>query len=225
MSLFARRRFNRELARLATAHAATPALAAYAAAAWPGEDCPAREAPLLALDFELDGLRRGAHLLQAGWTAFTATTITLAEAVSCDIRSDATLDRQAVTIHGIGEQRASRGEPLGPVIERLVRVLAGRIVVAHAAAIERTALADAVRGVFGAALPIRTICTLRLEQHIHPGLAESEAYRLGPARSRYGLPDYAAHDALTDAIAAGELFQAQLTRLPAGVTLGALEAI
>lgn len=224
MSLIARWRFDRELAALARANGHT-ALAAYAAAAWPGEDCPAREAPLLALDFELDGLRRGAHLLQAGWTAFTARAITLAEAVSCDIRSDARLDRKAVTIHGIGEQRAGRGDPLDDVIARLVEALAGRVLVAHAAGIEQTALADAVRAVFGAKLPIRTICTLRLEQHIHPGLTGSEAYRLGPARARYGLPEYAAHDALTDAIAAAELLQAQLTRLPAAITLGALEAI
>ncbi|NBC88718.1 MAG: DNA polymerase III subunit epsilon, partial [Alphaproteobacteria bacterium] len=139
--------------------------------------------------------------------------------------SDARLDRKAVTIHGIGEQRASRGDPLEDVIARLVEALAGRVLVAHAAGIEQTALADAVRAVFGAKLPIRTICTLRLEQHIHPRLTDSEAYRLGPARARYGLPEYAAHDALTDAIAAAELLQAQLTRLPAGITLGALEAI
>lgn len=223
MSLFSRWRFERELAALARSGIAP--LAAYAAADWPGEDCPAREAPLIALDFELDGLRRGAHLLQAGWTPFTAAAIPLAEAVSCDIRSDAQLDRKAVTIHGIGEERAGAGEPLGAVIERLVGALAGRAMVAHAAAIERTALGDATRAVFGHTLPIRAICTLRLEQHLNPGLTGSEAYRLGPARARYGLPDYAAHDALTDAIAAAELFQAQLSRLPAGVTLGTLEAI
>jgi DNA polymerase-3 subunit epsilon len=222
VSLFARWRFARELAALAGEKGV---LAAYAAADWPGEDCPAHEAPLLAVDFELDGLKRGAHLLQAGWTPFTAAAIPLAEAASRDIRSDAELDRRAVTIHGIGEERASRGEPLQEVIEALLGALGGRVMVAHAAQIERSALGDAVRALFGVRLPIRSICTLRLEQHIHPGLTGSEAYRLGPARARYGLPEYAAHDALTDAIAAAELFQAQLTRLPADAKLGRLEAI
>jgi len=225
VSLFGRWRFERERAALAEAAGGSAALAAYAAADWPAEDCPARAAPFLAVDFELDGLRRGAHLLQAGWTPFTASAITLADAVSRDIRSDATLDRTAVTIHGIGEERASRGDPLGAVTEALVRALAGRVMVAHAAAIERTALGDAARALFGVRLPIRAICTLRLEQHLHPGLTDSEAYRLGPARARYGLPEYAAHDALTDAIAAAELFQAQLTRLPADIILARLEAI
>ena len=47
--------------------------------------------------------------------------------------------------------------------------------------------------------------------------------RVAEVRARYGLPDYSAHDALTDAIAAAELFQAQLTRLPPDIALAQLE--
>jgi DNA polymerase-3 subunit epsilon len=227
MSVFSRWRFERAIAALdrsASRQGSAP-LASYADADWPAEDSLARKAKFLALDFELDGLRRGAHLLQAGWTGFTAHAINLADAVSLDIRSDATLDRQAVTIHGIGEERAAQGEPLEEVVARCIEALAGRVMIAHAAGIERTALGDAAKSVFGIDLPIRSICTLRLEQHIHPGIAGGEAYRLGAARARYGLPEYAAHDALTDAIAAAELFQAQLSRLPADITLARLEGI
>jgi DNA polymerase-3 subunit epsilon len=227
MSLIDRWRFDRSRAALSRAADADPsgALAAYASADWPEADCPAREARFLALDFELDGLRRGAHLLQAGWTAMSAASITLAEAEASDIRSDAALDRRAVTIHGIGEQRAAEGEPLKKVLQRLIHALAGRVMVAHAAQIESTALSDAAKAAFGIRLPIRSICTLRLEQFVHPGLTASEAYRLGPARARHGLPEYGAHDALTDAIAAAELFQAQLSRLPRDITLARLEAL
>lgn len=221
MSLFRRWRFDRALAALeASGH---PALEAYAKAPWPSPDTPARAAPYLALDFELDGLRKGAHLLQAGWMPFEGTALRLGDAQSFDIRSYAELDREAVTIHGIGEERAARGLPVGEVIHALIMALSGRIMVAHAAGIERSALAGAAQSLFGVKLPIRSICTLTLERQINPNLVGTEVYRLGATRARYGLPEYEPHDALTDALAAAELFQAQLTRLPAGTRLADIE--
>ena len=66
MSLFSRWRDGRALEALAASE--YPKLSAYGRAQWPAESTLANEAPYLALDFELDGLRKGAHLLQAGWT-------------------------------------------------------------------------------------------------------------------------------------------------------------
>jgi DNA polymerase-3 subunit epsilon len=198
-------------------------LAAYAAAPWPAPGLPAKEAAYLALDFELDGLHAQADILQAGWVPFEGRRLQLAEARSRDIRSHARLDDTAVTIHGIGEERAAGGQPIEDVLRELLACLAGRIVVAHAAAIERSAVRRMAKAVFGVELPVRTICTLALEQRIHPGLVGAPPYRLGASRKRYGLPAYPPHDALTDAIAAAELFQAQLTRLPPDITLGQLE--
>jgi DNA polymerase-3 subunit epsilon len=221
VSLLARWRFAQGLRALGKT--ASPALAGYASADWPPPVTPARDAPYLALDFELDGLARGAHLLQAGWTPFEGRLVRLDRAEAHDIRSHARLDSKAVTIHGIGEERAVRGQPLGDVIAALIEASAGRIVIAHAAAIERRALGEAVSRLWGVRLPVRAICTLTLEKRLEPNLTGGEAYRLGPARARYGLPEYAAHDALSDAIAAAELFQAQLTRLPESTTLADLE--
>ena len=221
MSLFGRWRQDRELSALgSTGH---PALEAYANAAWPAPGTLAREAPYLALDFELDGLRKGAHLLQAGWTPFEGVALRLDEAQSLDIRSYAQLDREAVTIHGIGEERAAQGLPVGEVIHTLIAALSGRILVAHAAGIERSALRGAVQSLFGVSLPIRCVCTLTLERRLNPNLVGAEVYRLGSTRARYGLPEYEPHGALTDALAAAELFQAQLTRLPDKATLAHIE--
>ncbi|MEL6877395.1 MAG: exonuclease domain-containing protein [Pseudomonadota bacterium] len=214
-------RFERQLRGLAKRQ--HEVLCRYANADWPERHCPAAEAPFVALDFELDGLRADAHLLQAGWVPFAGQSISMVGAHSVDVHSDADLDAQAVTIHGIGEQRAAKGQPIEEVIHTLIQALAGRILVAHAAAIEVTALQRAVKAVFDAQLPVRSVCTLTLERELNPNLVGGEAYRLGPSRARYGLPEYEAHDALTDAIAAAELFQAQLSRLPDDVTLARLE--
>lgn len=221
VSLFGQWRWERALKALEKS--GYPRLEAYGRASWPDHGTLARKAPYLALDFELDGLRKGAHLLQAGWTPFEGTRVRLDEAQSLDIRSYAELDRIAVTVHGIGEERAVQGEPIVDAIRALITALSGRIMIAHAAEIERSALAGAVLSLSGCKLPIRCICTLALERRLNPNLMGAEAYRLGSARARYGLPQYQPHDALTDAIAAAELFAAQLTRLPDDVTLAQLE--
>lgn len=221
--MFRRWRFGRALRHLQKSE--HPALAAYGAAQWPSAAQRAGDAEFLALDFELDGLKDGAHLLQAGWVPFNLKGISLAHATSCDIRTASRLNREAVTIHGIGEQRAATGEHVRDVLARLIPALSGRILVAHGASIDADALRRVTRDVFGTALPVRSICTLQLERHLAPNLAGAEAYRLGTARTRYGLPDYAAHDALGDALAAAELLLAQLSRMPEDTTLARLEAL
>ena len=65
---------------------------------------------------------------------------------------------------------------------------------------------------------------MTLERKLHPNLVGTDAYRLGAARQRYGLPEYRAHDALTDALAAAELFLAQIGHLPPDATLASVEA-
>lgn len=221
VSLFSRWRDGRALEALAASE--YPKLSAYGRAVWPAANTPAHEAPYLALDFELDGLRKGAHLLQAGWAPFEGTKVRLDEARALDIRSYAELDRQAVTIHGIGEERAAKGEPVVEVLRELIAALTGRVVVAHAAWIERSALAGAIEALSGLKIPIRCVCTLTLERRLNPNLTGPEPYRLATTRRRYGLPEYEPHDALTDAIAAAELFQAQLSRMAENTTLADIE--
>ncbi|WP_394730000.1 exonuclease domain-containing protein [Altererythrobacter sp. GH1-8] len=219
--MLARWRFERALSQLAQTD--IPVLADFASADWPEPATPVREAPLLALDFELDGLTRDAHLLQAGWVPFSGRAIAMADAQVHDIRSHAELNRVAVTVHGIGTDRASEGTRPRDVITQLVKALSGRILVAHAAGIERSALQRMTQTLFGHSLPIRSICTLELERRLAPNLIGDGVYRLGACRARYGLPEYAAHDALTDALAAAELLQAQLSRMAADMSLGSLE--
>ena len=213
-------RFRRRLAALGKS--GQELLCAYAGARWPAPDLPLREAALLALDFELDGLARDAHVLQAGWLPFDTGGIALEGAMSLDIRSARRLDDSAVTVHGIGEERAREGQPLRQVLEPLVSALSGRVLVAHGAAIEMEVIERTTRACFGEALPVRAICTLELERRLHPNLVGSDAYRLAAVRARYNLPAYDQHDALSDALAAAELLLAQARRLSADVRLGSV---
>ena len=82
--------------------------------------------------------------------------------------------------------------------------------VAHGAAIERRVIARLSKAHFGVDIPVRSICTLKLERRLNPNLVGTDAYRLAATRSRYNLPDYHAHNALVDAVATAELFLAQV---------------
>lgn len=218
--MLARWRFERRLRALAQSD--QPSLQRYSDAAWPQDKDALDQAALLALDFETDGLAKNAHLLQAGWISFTATGIHTRNAQNVDIRSSRTLDDQAVTIHGIGEERARAGTAIGDILPLIISDLAGRILIAHGAEIERGGLYSAIRKSYGARLPILSICTLELERTLHPGLTQTHAYRLDATRRRYGLPDYQPHDALTDALATAELFQAQISRIHPAPSVGDL---
>ena len=178
----------------------------------------------MALDFELDGLARGAHVLQAGLVAVSYGGIDLFSARSTDVRSLRQLDDQAVIVHGIGEQRARGGAALLDTVDLFLREFAGKIIVAHGASVERDAIARISKAALGLAIPVRTVCTLALERKLKPNLPGGEAYRLAATRERYNLPAHDQHDALADAIAAAELLLAQLSRMSADTRLGAIES-
>ena len=214
-------RFGHRLKALAATD--RPELRAYAGASWPDARTPFAQIPLLAVDFELDGLARDAHVLQAGWIGFDASGIPLAQAESHDVRSQRRLDDRAVAVHGIGEDRARSGVPVETMIVRLIRALAGQVMVAHGAAIERGVIARLSKAHFGVEIPVRSICTLKLERRLNPNLVGTDAYRLAATRSRYNLPDFPQHDALSDALGAAELLLAQLSRMGPDPGLGAID--
>ena len=218
---FGRWRFERGLKSCRAAD--IDLLRSYADAEWQSRDTPIHEARLIALDFELDGLGPRAHVLQAGWLPFTTCGIEIGGACSIDVRSMRRLDADAVTVHGIGEERAQSGEALQDVASRFLRDLAGRVVVAHGASIEIEVIRRISKALFGIAVPVRSICTLALERRLSPNRIGNDGYRLAAARKRYNLPDYQQHDALSDALAAAELFLAQLTRMAPVPRLGSLE--
>ena len=100
-----------------------------------------------------------------------------------------------------------------PVRERTIRLGDGVLLV-HQAALDVRFLKRAYRAVGLRWRSPRVVDTVDLlmrlakkARFIDPGAQEAApVLNLTAARRRLGLPDYAAHDALTDAIAAAELF-------------------
>jgi DNA polymerase III epsilon subunit-like protein len=104
------------------------------------------------------------------------------------------------------------------LVEDLLPELAGRAIVAHAAAIERSFLAALLRRLGGVPLPNPFIDTMALERHLVEGgggkVREMHGdLTLDACRERRGLPDHQRHSAGADAVAAAELLLAQVAQL------------
>lgn len=189
-------------------------LADFLAVPFPAPDAECRDITLLAMDVETTGLDPARdELLSVGFVPVRGLRIHLAECYHTLVRPACDIPPATAVVHGIFDDRSRTGRPLADVVPEVLAALAGRVMIAHYARIEVGFLAVACRRLYGFAPVLPVIDTLRLEHEREiPGhhATQPGALRLAAARERYGLPRYPAHDALTDAIAAGELFLAQL---------------
>ena len=105
---------------------------------------PARQAPLLALDLETSGLDDGRDaIVSIGLIPLGHDRIQCAGARRWIVRPDHTPGEIAAAIHGITHAKLSAAPLFADVFDDLLRAMAGKIVVAHCAAIERRFLAAA----------------------------------------------------------------------------------
>lgn len=188
------------------------------AAAPPQHDAtPVAQVEFLALDVETTGLdSRTDHLLSLGWVPVVGRQVVLAEARELRVRppSDADVGSSA-TIHRLTDDQLSDAAPLADVLPLLLRALHGRVLLAHHAPIEVEFLAEATSSAYGSRAPLTSVDTMALQHRLQADVhgEVSGSLRLDAARRVFGLPRYAAHHALTDAMAAGELLLAQVAEL------------
>lgn len=182
---------------------------------------PLSETPFVSLDLETTGMDRELDsIVSIGLVPFTLARIHCRESRHWLLRPRRAFSEQSIVIHGITHDQINRAPDLLEVLEPLLGSLAGRVVLVHYRAIERPFLDRAVRTRLGEALEFPVVDTMEIEAGFHrsrkPGLIarvlgrQRVSIRLAACRSRYNLPRYRAHHALTDALATAELFQAQV---------------
>jgi len=178
---------------------------------------PLVEARLLALDFETTTLDAATGFpLSAGWVPVDGTAVQLGGAAAVAFLPPAAGVGDSALFHGITDDAAKEGLAESVAVGQILGALAGRVLLAHHASIEATFLAAACRRIWGVSPELTCVDTLDIEHRlVTRGGSEPTpgSLRLGAVRERYGLPSYAAHDALTDALACAELYVAQLTVL------------
>lgn len=196
---------------------ATGALAEFYRTPAQTPDTPAKELRLLAIDIETTGLDPVKDTtLSVGWVPVDGDTIRFDGAGHLVLAADTEVGQSAV-IHGITDDQIAAGTPLPEALPRVLQALTGRTLLAHYSTIETRFLSRLCEAEYGAPLVTPVVDTLHLaDRIINPGWDdESRAgeLRLWNARTRYGLPRYRAHGALTDAIACAELYLAQVAEL------------
>jgi DNA polymerase-3 subunit epsilon len=189
------------------------ALRDYLATPFPKPTCDYRDAELLAVDLETTGLDpRRDQILSIGYVLVIGGQIDLGSAHHHTIRIDQDIPEASAIIHQITDDQAARGEELGAAMAAFLRALAGRVMIAHHAHIERTFLSSACRRLYGRSLLVsvadtQTLARRSFERRDIP--FKGSDLRLHALCDRYNLPRYEAHNALSDALAAAELFLAQ----------------
>ncbi len=176
----------------------------------PGSDF--RQLRYTALDFETTGLDpEQDELLSFGIIDMREMAIQVGTAQHELIVPERDIPESSAVIHAITDDQAAEGISYRHALELLLQRLAGKVLIAHYARLEIGFLEAGCQRLFNGPFLIPTIDTLVLGRRWIDNrnlyLQQSDL-RLNSLRTRFALPRYRAHNALTDALATAELFQA-----------------
>lgn len=173
-----------------------------------------REIDILAVDLETTGLNsKTDEILSFGYCTLSNQSLLLGSSNHILTRPSCDIPEVSAVVHGILDDEACNAQPLADVLPSLLQALAGKAMLAHYSPIEYNFIDATCQRLYGFPFICPVIDTLALEAKklkAESRVIGSGDLRLANARQRYGLPRYPAHNALTDAIAAAELFLAQM---------------
>ena len=185
----------------------------YYARPFPRPKTDYRDVEYVAVDLETTGLdAKHDQILSFGWVVLRGPKIELATARHQLVRVHGAIPAATAIIHQITDDQAATGQETAAALALFLADLAGRVMIAHHARIERGFIGMACRRLYGRGLLVQAIDTMALAQRtlerrqvaMKPG-----DLRLHALAERYHLPRYAAHNALADALSSAELFLAQ----------------
>jgi DNA polymerase-3 subunit epsilon len=208
----------------------------YRAGPWPAPQVPWRDARYAVLDVETSGLdARHDALLAIGLVEIEAGRVQLERAWYSLVRppDGFLVGEQSIRIHHLTRAELAAAPPPTDVLPLLLERLRERVLVVHVAQIDVRFLNRALHTHYGSKLYGPTLDTARLAMTLHHhaqllGEARPDmpapAIQLRTLAERFGLPVYAQHNALSDAITTAQLFLAQASRLArqGQATLGGL---
>ncbi|MEX1665184.1 3'-5' exonuclease [Zhongshania arctica] len=192
------------------------------------------EVPMVALDFETTGLDPNQDsIVSIGLVPMSISRIRCNAARHWIIKPETRLHSSSVVVHGITHSAVADAPDFSSLIDKLLGCLQGKIVVAHHSPIEQRFLNAALKRHIHEGIEFPVIDTMALEARFTRSIRkifwrsllarQSESIRLTDSRTRYHLPYYRQHNALTDALACAELLQAQCaTNLTADTPIGAI---
>jgi len=183
----------------------------------PGADW--RQVAFLACDGEMSSLE--GELLSLGWLPVVDGAAQLAGAQHRVVRPSGGVGQSAV-VHQLRDVDLAGGEEADAVLDAFLAAARGRVLVFHHARLDLAFLDRLCQARYGAPLLLPVVDTLRLEQRLlarRDRAVKTGELTLGGCRARYGLPEHASHNALTDALATAELLLAHAAARGKGLKL------
>ena len=186
------------------------------------------QSKLIALDLEMTGLDPNHdQILSIGLIPIENNLLLLDKAEQKLIKVDGGVG-QSAAIHGILDKHLQDAIDIEEAISWFIEKTLGKVLVAHHAPLDINFLQNAMSKIIQEPVKLCAIDTLAVERRRllrkHDVLKEG-SLRLGACRTRYGLPVYAAHNALVDALACGELLLAQTAAIGQGESLTVAELL
>ena len=170
----------------------------------------------LSLDFETTGFDAEVDsLLSVGYLPMSEQTLLLNKAVETLINGGEKISAETAVINHIMPEMLAQGSPLTVVMDDLIDALIGKVIIVHGSMIEQDFLNKYIALHYKLPpLPLLWVDTLRIEKslNIHKSNIGTADFRLASIRARHGLPEYASHGALVDALATGELYLALIKK-------------
>ena len=181
---------------------------------------PIADVEMVALDFETTGLDPNLDsIVSIGLVPMSISRIRCSGAKHWIIKPETRLHSTSVVVHGITHSAVADAPDFSSVIDTLLASLQGKIVVVHHSPIERRFLNTALKRHIQEGIEFPVIDTMAIEARFNRTIRQTlwgsligrqpASIRLPDSRSRYHLPYYRQHNALTDALACAELLQAQ----------------
>lgn len=190
---------------------------AYAAAGLPRGRTPWRRCSWCAVDLELTGLDPREHeIISFGAIPVEDGRVQLHGAVEGLVQPAGPIGEASIRVHGIRAADLARAPALADAIGPLLSAITGRVLVVHAAAVERAFLGNALRA---HKLKLRgplidTEALGRVWLHQRDGRSPSRL-SLGDLATALGLPAERPHHALGDALTTAQVFIALAAHLDA----------
>ena len=167
------------------------------------------------VDLELSGLDpRTGEIISFGAVPIDGGIIGAGRSLYGLARPVRPLKEASVVIHGIRTVDLDEAPPLDEAIAPLLGAMAGRILVAHSAPVERAFLGAAFRRQ-GVRLrePVLDTAVLGRLLLLERGEAPSRSVSLGQLAAALGLPEHRPHHALGDALTTAQVFLAIVSHL------------
>ena len=183
--------------------------------------------PLIAVDLETTGLDKARDRIVAiGWTLVDGGRVRFGGNRHLLIRPADNGAQSGVgasaAIHELRDSDVAGGDRIEAGLQALFEAAQGRVWVVHHAGLDVAFLKQACARWAGTAPAFIVLDTMRIEYRLRRRRelpVRQGDLQLGRIRSLYGLPRYAAHDALNDAVATAELMLAIAAQLQPGLRL------